>query len=343
MIEMKQYRRESAMANITSAIFLSLHMGQQVVLWEAKNYPRIKMKMIWFYVIQDQLQPFCATELPPLKQQSNQKLTRGDVALGFEQGQIRIFDLSKHFSNIREGELKNSFFESKSNLTIHSQIFTEPVTENKGLAQIPNKKCGALIHLQSLKLTESEVISAIFDGGQNYLLISTISCQIYLLNYITREYIYGIDLNDRVPNNMCYFMQPYFKFDSQLNPIVLFMDRVGICLVNLKEKEVYKMQVYEDQAAKPTGTTREHETEILEKNYDEKRRAMNIDMWQRYNDCIMCEAKSIPNTQGVMIQHSTRNLLIGLNKTLEIWSYEKIKERKRSEKPQGIFIGQPGQ
>ena len=70
---------------------------------------------------------------------------------------------------------------------------------------------------------------------------------------------------------------------------------------------------------------------------------MNIDMWQRYNDCIMCEAKSIPNTQGVMIQHSTRNLLIGLNKTLEIWSYEKIKERKRSEKPQGIYIGQPGQ
>ena len=38
-------------------------MGHQVVLWELTNFPKVKMKMIWFYVIQDYLQPFCAAEL----------------------------------------------------------------------------------------------------------------------------------------------------------------------------------------------------------------------------------------------------------------------------------------
>ena len=37
-----------------SSIWVSVHMGCQVVLWELTNYPKIKMKMVWFYVMQDQ-------------------------------------------------------------------------------------------------------------------------------------------------------------------------------------------------------------------------------------------------------------------------------------------------
>ena len=51
MIELKQYRRENVQINVTSTIFMSLHMGQQVILWDTTNYPSMKMKMIWFYVI----------------------------------------------------------------------------------------------------------------------------------------------------------------------------------------------------------------------------------------------------------------------------------------------------
>lgn len=34
--------------------------------------------------------------------------------------------------------------------------------------------------------------------------------------------------------NMCYFMQPYAGFDVQKNAMVLFLDRYGISLINLK-------------------------------------------------------------------------------------------------------------
>jgi hypothetical protein len=33
---------------------------------------------------------------------------------------------------------------------------------------------------------------------------------------------------------MCYFMQPFSKFDIHGNPLVLFFDRYGITLINLK-------------------------------------------------------------------------------------------------------------
>jgi len=62
--------------------------------------------------------------------------------------------------------------------------------------------------------------------------------------------------------------------------------------------------------AKKAGTENERPWQ------NDKLKAMNLDMWQRYNDCILCEQKSIPNTQGVVIQHSTRNILIAFNKTL---------------------------
>ena len=64
LIQLKNYQRENKSQNFCSSIFLSLHQGCQVVIWEATNYPKIKMKFIWFYVVSDQLQPFCAAEIP---------------------------------------------------------------------------------------------------------------------------------------------------------------------------------------------------------------------------------------------------------------------------------------
>jgi len=58
----------------------------------------------------------------------------------------------------------------------------------------------------------------------------------------------------------------------------------------------------------------------------QKSRGMNLDMWQRYNDCIMCDSKSIPNSQSVLVHHATRNLIVGFNKSLLVWRYEKTLE-----------------
>lgn len=60
---------------------------------------------------------------------------------------------------------------------------------------------------------------------------------------------------------------------------------------------------------------------------NESSRAMNTDMWQRFGDCILCDQKSVPNTQGMLIHHSTRNILIGFNKTLQVWKYEQSKHQ----------------
>lgn len=83
---------------------------------------------------------------------------------------------------------------------------------------------------------------------------------------------------------------------------------------------------------------------------------LNLDMWQRFVDCIICDQKSVPNAQGLLIQHSTRNILIGFNKTLQIWKFERTKHQieqnnvvsNRKEKGQkqhfsGIFQGFRGQ
>lgn len=47
------------------------------------------------------------------------------------------------------------------------------------------------------------------------------------------------------------------------------------------------------------------------------------DMWQRYNDCVICDCKSIPNIQGLVIDSANRNILVAFNKVLHIWRYEK--------------------
>ena len=59
-------------------------------------------------------------------------------------------------------------------------------------------------------------------------------------------------------------------------------------------------------------------------NFKERHcRLFNRDMWQRFNDCIICEQKSMPNAQGVLIHRSSRNLMVAFNKVLQIWRYEK--------------------
>jgi len=55
MVEMEQYQRGNADKDLCSSIFVSLHMGYQIVLWELTNFPKIKMKMLWFYVMSENL------------------------------------------------------------------------------------------------------------------------------------------------------------------------------------------------------------------------------------------------------------------------------------------------
>ena len=56
---------------------------------------------------------------------------------------------------------------------------------------------------------------------------------------------------------------------------------------------------------------------------DDKTRALNLDMWLKFTDCFLCEQKSIPNTQSVLIDHRARNILTAFNKTLQVWKFEK--------------------
>jgi len=60
---------------------MTMHMGNQIVLWEITNYPKIKMKMIWFYIIQEKLQPFCATELIGISASPDEALEKNENGL----------------------------------------------------------------------------------------------------------------------------------------------------------------------------------------------------------------------------------------------------------------------
>ena len=91
--------------------------------------------MVWFYVINDSIsthQAFCMSELKinsgaqnqtksdgkqqtvnrlsETKTPAVQKVVKGDLALGFEQGYIKIYDLSHHFQNSRVDEVNIPFF-----------------------------------------------------------------------------------------------------------------------------------------------------------------------------------------------------------------------------------------
>mmetsp|Transcript_39557 Transcript_39557/g.60437 ORF Transcript_39557/g.60437 Transcript_39557/m.60437 type:complete len:315 (-) Transcript_39557:368-1312(-) len=136
-----------------------------------------------------------------------------------------------------------------------------------------------------------------------------------------------------------YHMQPYFQFDYNSNPVVLVLDRSGVCLVNLKSGEVNQLQIYEDQAFQVKKESDSSPIRaVAEKgkqpnvSFDlaaEANSPLNVDMWQRFMDCHLCDSMSygsrhisVPNTQGILIHHTSRNLIIGFNKVMHVWKYE---------------------
>lgn len=89
------------------------------MLWELTNFPKIKMTMLWFYLIEESQQPFCLAELQPLLKLSeaktkmlpeqvasiaNSKYLKVDLALGFEKGYVKFYDLSEHFQEVEGGK-----------------------------------------------------------------------------------------------------------------------------------------------------------------------------------------------------------------------------------------------
>lgn len=73
--------------------------------------------MLWFYVLQDQCQPYCLTELglhsrstkKNQRTNDNFKAFKADLAVGFEKGLIKLYDLSEHFQSTRLDEVNQSF------------------------------------------------------------------------------------------------------------------------------------------------------------------------------------------------------------------------------------------
>ena len=57
--------------------------------------------------------------------------------------------------------------------------------------------------------------------------------------------------------------------------------------------------------------------------YQKHLRPYNRDMWQRYTDCILCEQKSAPNIQGLLVHKKSRSLLTAFNEVLHITAYER--------------------
>ena len=41
--------------------------------------------------------------------------------------------------------------------------------------------------------------------------------------------------------NMCYFMQPYYEFDAQSNPLIILIDRYGTSMINLQTSELFNL------------------------------------------------------------------------------------------------------
>jgi len=86
--------------------------------------------MLWFYVMQQNMQALCMTELTyfndwsaSMKKQGkemertprnyiydDQIIVKADLAVGFEHGIVKVFDLSHHFVNSKFDEVKQSFF-----------------------------------------------------------------------------------------------------------------------------------------------------------------------------------------------------------------------------------------
>lgn len=76
--------------------------------------------MLWFYLIEESHQPFCMTELTPLFKWNDSKTKlvpdpvstsisskylSSDLAIGFDQGFVKIYDISHHFQNTKVDEV----------------------------------------------------------------------------------------------------------------------------------------------------------------------------------------------------------------------------------------------
>lgn len=67
------------------------------------------------------------------------------------------------------------------------------------------------------------------------------------------------------------------------------------------------------------------------------------DFYLRFTDCLHCEQRSIPNAQGVMVHHSTRNILFSFNKILNVCKYERTNKeltqnfKVKEKEVRGIF------
>lgn len=211
MVELKQYKRENLYKNQSQNYFVSLHLGFQVVVWELTNTPKIKMKMLWFYLIEESQQAFCMAELQPLLKLSeaktkmpleqvaslaNSKYLKVDLVLGFEKGYVKFYDLSHHFQKLEAPEglqpvanhLKFKFSQPKEGESIE--------TNNLQVAQ---KNCGLLTFVKPIRLHDcdsiifiQEVTSSQLKIGpkskpNQYVLVGSINCIIYLINYNSSE------------------------------------------------------------------------------------------------------------------------------------------------------------
>jgi len=113
-----------------------------------------------------------------------QKYLKVDLAIGCENGQIRLFELSPHFS------CKVPLFES---VATWNQV--ERPAED-GL-QVKSKKCGLLKSVKSIRLSDCDSISFIKEVSSSqlklgskpnqYILIASLNCLIYVISYNNSE------------------------------------------------------------------------------------------------------------------------------------------------------------
>lgn len=52
--------------------------------------------MLWFYLVEEQMQPFALCELESCSKYKGESYLKVDVALGFEEGHIKMYDISEH-------------------------------------------------------------------------------------------------------------------------------------------------------------------------------------------------------------------------------------------------------
>ena len=172
-----------------------------------------------------------------MKIQSTDEQLKCDLAVGFD-GEVQIFNLSHHFTNTKFDERQQisafSMPKTKWSTVPDQSKSGEPV-------QITNKKCGVLQAVQpTLILKDCEVITfmqevrgksnGINSGGQ-YLIVGSVNCMVYVLNYATSETIYTLTTRELDPHSnvppIALSIQTYGTFSLQKNPLIFLMTSSG--------------------------------------------------------------------------------------------------------------------